>query len=51
MKQTWKVTRVEGAGARVILLADVGGGGFNGPSRFSFTLADGHVKEMKITGK
>jgi len=51
VKQTWTVTRVEGSGDEVSILADVGGGGFNGPSRFSFTLADGLVKRMKITDK
>jgi hypothetical protein len=51
VRQTWKVTRVEGAGDRISVLAEVGGGGFNGPSRFGFVLAGGLVKEMKITGE
>jgi hypothetical protein len=51
VKQTWTVTRVESSGDEVSIFAHVGGGGFNGPSRFRFTLADGLVKKMKITDK
>ena len=51
VKQTWSVTRVESSGDEVSLFAQVGGGGFNGPSRFRFTLVDGLVRKMKITDK
>jgi hypothetical protein len=49
VKQTWKVTRVEGLDDQVSVMIDVGGGGFNGASRFRFTLKKELVEEMKIT--
>lgn len=33
----------------VVVIANVGGDGFNGPSTFSFRLADNTVDEMRIT--
>jgi ketosteroid isomerase-like protein len=32
-----------------VVTAMVSGGGFNGPSHFAFTIADGHVTRMAIT--
>jgi hypothetical protein len=31
------------------MLVDVGGEGFNGPSRFTFTLTAGRIAQMRIT--
>ncbi len=50
VKQSWKATSVEGHNGQVNVMIDVGGGGFNGPSRFRFTLDRDRVEEMKITG-
>jgi hypothetical protein len=50
VKQSWKVTSVEGHNGEVSVMIDVGGGGFNGQSRFRFTLDRERVEEMKITG-
>ncbi|MGW0158000.1 nuclear transport factor 2 family protein [Mycobacterium sp. NPDC003323] len=33
----------------VVVIANVGGDGFNGPSTFSFRVADNKVTEMRIT--
>jgi hypothetical protein len=33
----------------VVVIALVGGNGFNGPSTFTFRVADGKVTEMRIT--
>lgn len=33
----------------VVVIAEVGGDGFNGPSTFTFLLADGKVTQMRIT--
>ena len=33
----------------VTVIAEVGGNGFNGPSTFTFRIADGEVAEMRIT--
>ncbi|WP_123029119.1 nuclear transport factor 2 family protein [Mycolicibacterium stellerae] len=35
--------------AEVIVIAQVGGDGFNGPSTFTFRIADDRVTEMRIT--
>ncbi len=35
--------------AEVTVIAEVGGNGFNGPSTFTFRIADGKVAEMRIT--
>ena len=50
--QTFDVTDVRQAGEEVIVGADVGGEGFNGPSTFTFRLApDGAtIQRMTITG-
>jgi hypothetical protein len=52
VEQTFSVTEVRtGDGREVVVLADVGGGGFNGPSTFTFRLApDGAaIERMAIT--
>lgn len=33
----------------VVVIAQVGGNGFNGPSTFTFRVADGKITEMRIT--
>jgi len=50
--QTFDVTDVREAGDEVIVAADVGGDGFNGPSTFTFRLAPGGaaIERMVITG-
>ena len=52
VNQTFDVTDVRRAGDEVIVAADVGGDGFNGPSTFTFRLApDGTtIERMTITG-
>jgi uncharacterized protein (TIGR02246 family) len=49
--QTFDVTQSRVVGDDVIVTADVGGEGFNGPSTFTFRLgADGrHIERMAIT--
>ncbi|MDQ0892888.1 nuclear transport factor 2 family protein [Agromyces ramosus] len=49
--QTFEVTESRVIGDDVIVTADVGGEGFNGPSTFTFRLdADGrHIERMAIT--
>ncbi|MBF6300424.1 hypothetical protein IU459_23170 [Nocardia amamiensis] len=49
VEQTWTPTRVDGEGERISIVANVGGCGFNGPTRFNFALADGKIKELEIT--
>jgi hypothetical protein len=52
VEQTFSITEVRtGVGPEVVVLADVGGGGFNGPSTFTFRLApDGSaIERMAIT--
>jgi len=44
-----KVTGFERKGDTVAVMADVGGNGFNGPSRFTFVLDGDKVREMRIT--
>jgi hypothetical protein len=46
---TLAITSSEQHGNEASVLVQVGGRGFNGPSRFSFTIDDGLVKEMRIT--
>ena len=36
-------------GDQASMLVDVGGEGFNGPSRFTFTLTAGRIAQMRIT--
>ena len=50
--QTFDVTDVREAGDEVIVAADVGGDGFNGPSTFTFRLSPGGatIERMVITG-
>lgn len=31
------------------MMVKVGGDGFNGPSRFTFLLQDGRIRQMRIT--
>ena len=35
--------------AEVVVIAQVGGGGFNGPSTFTFRVQDDYVTEMRVT--
>jgi ketosteroid isomerase-like protein len=44
-----KVTGFERKGNTVDVMAEVGGNGFNGPSRFTFVLDGDKVREMRIT--
>ena len=44
-----KVTGFEQKGHSVGVMTDVGGNGFNGPSRFTFVLDGDKVREMRIT--
>jgi hypothetical protein len=44
-----KVTGFERSGNTVGVMADVGGNGFNGPSRFTFVLDGDRLREMRIT--
>jgi ketosteroid isomerase-like protein len=44
-----KVTGFERNGDTVGVMADVGGNGFNGPSRFTFVLDGDRLREMRIT--
>ena len=46
---TMKVTRFEQKSNTVGVMADVGGKGFNAPSRFTFVLDGDKVREMRIT--
>jgi len=43
------ITSAEQQGNEVSVLAQVGGNGFNGPSRFSFTMDGAVIKEIRIT--
>lgn len=45
---TLDVTSATPAGASVIVIATVGGDGFNGPSTFTFTLDGDKVARMEI---
>lgn len=59
----WSSRELIGVGARLAprsicadpeepsICVDVGGGGFNGPSRFTFFLKDGKIRRMRITGE
>jgi len=51
VQQTFEVTVSRVIGDDVVVTADVGGGGFNGPSTFTFRLSeDGrHIERMAIT--
>lgn len=51
VQQTFSVTDVRVGGSEVVVLADVGGGGFTGPSTFTFRLTpDGSaIERMAIT--
>ncbi|WP_249998539.1 nuclear transport factor 2 family protein [Actinoplanes sp. M2I2] len=46
---TFDVTEVVEKDGSYVVTAVVGGGGFNGPSHFTFQVADGHVTRMTIT--
>jgi hypothetical protein len=37
-------------GSEASMLVNVGGDGFNGPSRFTFTISGGRIAEMRIVG-
>jgi hypothetical protein len=45
---TLEVTAVEQRGDEPVVAADVGGDGFNGPSHFSFRVAEDRVSRMTI---
>lgn len=47
---TLEVTGIKQAGDTVIVTAQVGGNGFNGPSGFIFTLNGDRLDLMRITG-
>ena len=59
----WSDRELIGVGARLTLRSarldpdapsmevDAGGGGFNGPSRFTFFLEGGRIRRMRITGE
>lgn len=47
---TLDVTGVHRSGDRVTVSASVGGDGFNGPSDFTFVVADDGLTLMRITG-
>jgi hypothetical protein len=51
VQQTFSVTDVRVVGSEIVVLADVGGGGFNGPSTFTFrlTLDGSAIERMAIT--
>jgi hypothetical protein len=51
VKQTFAVTDVREEDGEIVVTADVGGGGFNGPSTFTFRLAPdgGTIERMTIT--
>jgi hypothetical protein len=36
-------------GETISMIVQVGGEGFNGPSRFTFTMAGGQIRRMRIT--
>jgi len=46
---TLTVTDVRTVGEDTVVIANVGGDGFNGPSTFTFTTAAGHIAKMAIT--
>ena len=41
----------EQRGDKASMMVQVGGDGFNGPSRFSFTLAAGRIRVMRISAE
>ena len=45
---TFQVTAVEERQGEWVVTATVGGGGFNGPSHFTFQVAGDHVSRMTI---
>lgn len=51
VQQTFDVTEVRDQGDEVVVIADVGGGGFNGPSTFTFRLTPDRasIRRMTIT--
>jgi hypothetical protein len=48
-KARFELRSAEARGDTATMLVEVGGDGFNGPSRFSFTLDGGRIREMRIT--
>jgi hypothetical protein len=50
VKVSLDVTGVEQTGSATTVTAQVGGHGFNGPSRFTFQVDDDHVARMTIRG-
>jgi hypothetical protein len=44
-----RVTGVDQRGQVIAIFAEVGGKGFNGPSRFTFTLNGNQIHELRIT--
>ncbi|MEL4317782.1 nuclear transport factor 2 family protein [Leifsonia sp. YIM 134122] len=51
VEQTFEITSFRIEGRTVVVLADVGGNGFNGPSTFTFDLTDdgSAIERMVIT--
>jgi hypothetical protein len=49
VQQTFDVTEVRDEGDEVVVIADVGGGGFNGPSTFTFRLAPDRTSIQRMT--
>lgn len=43
------MAEVRDQGDEVVVIADVGGGGFNGPSTFTFRLTDDRVSIRRMT--
>lgn len=52
VKQTFLVTGIRANDDEVIVTAEVGGGGYNGPTTFTFSLAPGGdiIQRMAISG-
>jgi hypothetical protein len=50
VKAHFTLQSVEQHGQNLSMMVDVGGQGFTGPSRFAFTLANGRIHRMQITG-
>ena len=48
-KASFALRSAEQHGDGASMMVDVGGEGFNGPSRFSFTLTDDRIHRMRIT--
>jgi hypothetical protein len=51
VKARFTLRASEQRGDEASMQVDVGGNGFNGPSRFTFTMKDGRIAKMLITGE